>query len=68
MLCNHSGVDKISFTGSVVTGIKVATDAGKSLKSITLELGGNNASIICSDVDVEAVAPQVAAGAFVNWG
>lgn len=68
ILCNHSGVDKISFTGSVATGKKLAANAARSLKSVTLELGGNNASIVCSDVDVGAVAPQVAAGAFANSG
>lgn len=32
---------------------------GKTLKRLTLELGGNDAAIICEDVDIENVAPQV---------
>lgn len=64
----HPGIDKISFTGSTATGKKVAESASKSLKRVTLELGGNDASIVCSDVDVESVARKVAAGAFFHSG
>lgn len=42
--------------------------ASKTLKNIALELGGNSASIICADVDVSTVAPQVALGSFFNSG
>ncbi|OQE29600.1 hypothetical protein PENSTE_c002G05489 [Penicillium steckii] len=64
----YPGIDKISFTGSTATGKKVATSAAEHLKRTTLELGGNDASVICSDVDVESVASQVAAGAFFHSG
>ncbi|KAM5376266.1 hypothetical protein ACJZ2D_005637 [Fusarium nematophilum] len=67
-LVNHPAVDKISFTGSTATGKKIAAAAAKALKPVTLELGGNNASIICPDVDPAAVAPQVAIGSFFNSG
>ena len=40
----------------------------RTLKRITLELGGNDASIILPDVDIEKVAPEVAMGAFQNSG
>ncbi|KAF9890084.1 hypothetical protein FE257_006245 [Aspergillus nanangensis] len=42
--------------------------ANSTLKRVTLELGDNSASIICPDVDVKAVALQVAMGAFYNSG
>ena len=42
--------------------------AASTLKRITLELGGNDAGIIMDDVDVEAVAPQIFQGAFLNNG
>jgi hypothetical protein len=37
----------------------VDTGIGKTLKRVTLELGGNDAVILCEDIDVDAVAPQV---------
>jgi acyl-CoA reductase-like NAD-dependent aldehyde dehydrogenase len=64
----HPGLDKISFTGSTATGKRVMESASKNLTRVTLELGGNDAAIICPDVDVAAVAPQVATFAFMNSG
>ncbi|KAJ4152083.1 hypothetical protein NW765_017592 [Fusarium oxysporum] len=68
MLCQHPDVDKISFTGSSATGKKIMAAASATLKSVTLELGGNSASIICPDIDIDAVAPQVALASFFNSG
>jgi acyl-CoA reductase-like NAD-dependent aldehyde dehydrogenase len=42
--------------------------AAQTLKRVTLELGGNDASIILPDVDIKKVAPEVAMGAFQNSG
>jgi len=42
--------------------------AAKTLKRVTLELGGNDASIILPDVDIAKTAPVVAMGAFRNSG
>jgi acyl-CoA reductase-like NAD-dependent aldehyde dehydrogenase len=39
-----------------------------TLKRVTLELGGNDASIILPDVDIKKVAPEVVMGAFQNSG
>ncbi|KAH8659963.1 aldehyde dehydrogenase [Xylariales sp. PMI_506] len=67
----HPGIDKITFTGSTATGKKVmaaVAATGQGLKSLTLELGGNSACVVCPDVNVQAVAPQVAVGAFFNSG
>ncbi|KAH7007110.1 Aldehyde/histidinol dehydrogenase [Ilyonectria destructans] len=62
------GIDKISFTGSTATGKRVMESASKNLTRVTLELGGNDAAIVCSDADVEVVAPQIAQAAFMNSG
>ena len=42
--------------------------AAKTLKRVTLELGGNDPAIICKNVNVEEVAPKVATMAFMNSG
>ena len=68
LLVAHPGIGKISFTGSTATGKRIMESASKTLKNITLELGGNNATIVCPDVDVAKVAPQIAFGAFFNSG
>lgn len=64
----HPGIAKISFTGTVATGKKVMESCAKTLKRLTLELAGNDAAIICEDVDVKKVAGQVATGSFFNGG
>lgn len=68
LLVEHPDVQKISFTGSTATGKNIMATASRTLKSITLELGGNDACIVCPDVDISVVAPQVAIGAFLNSG
>ena len=62
----HPGFAKISFTGSTATGKRVMESASKDLKRVTLELGGNDASIVLPDVDVDKVAEQIFFGAFFN--
>ncbi|MCJ1368759.1 hypothetical protein MMC16_007905 [Acarospora aff. strigata] len=59
MLTAHPGIDKVSFTGSSVTGKKVMESCSKTLKRVTLELGGNDAAIVCEDVDIEKVIPKI---------
>lgn len=66
MMTSHPGFAKISFTGSTQTGRKVMESASRDLKRITLELGGNDASIIFPDVDIDKVAEQLFEGAFSN--
>lgn len=59
MLTAHPGIAKISFTGSIATGKKIMEACSKTLKRVTLELGGNDASIVREDVDIGATAPQL---------
>ena len=68
ILTEHPGIDKISFTGSIVTGKKVMESCAKTLKRITLELGGNDPAIVCEDVDIEKIVPKIATLAFLNSG
>lgn len=68
LLTGHPGVSKVSFTGSIATGKKIMIACAATLKRVTLELGGNDASIVCADVDVAKVAPQLVLGAMQNSG
>ncbi|MHA4838833.1 aldehyde dehydrogenase family protein [Sphingopyxis sp. MSC1_008] len=67
-MTSHAGFDKISFTGSTVTGRRVMESAAPTLKRVTLELGGNDAAIVMPDVDVEKVAEELFWAAFRNNG
>src|SRR5262245_24374693 len=67
-LASHPDVRKISFTGSVATGKKVAIMAAEDLKRVTLELGGNDPAIVLDDVDPNAIAEKLFWGAFQNSG
>lgn len=68
LITGHADIDKITFTGSTATGKKIMEGASKDLKRITLELGGNDASIVLPDADVEKVAEQLFWSSFTNAG
>jgi acyl-CoA reductase-like NAD-dependent aldehyde dehydrogenase len=57
---------KISFTGSVPVGKIIMKNAG--IKKVSLELGGNAATFIDKDADIDLAAQRCAIGAFVNSG
>jgi acyl-CoA reductase-like NAD-dependent aldehyde dehydrogenase len=67
-MTSHPTPRKISFTGSIETGKKVAMSAAPDLKRVTLELGGNDPAIILDDADPATVAKAIFAGAFNNNG
>jgi acyl-CoA reductase-like NAD-dependent aldehyde dehydrogenase len=67
-MTNHPVPRKISFTGSVATGKKVAAAAAPDLKRVTLELGGNDPAIVLDDADPAVVADKIFEGAFANNG
>ncbi len=64
----EAGVDKISFTGSVATGRKVAEACARQLVPCVLELGGKDPMIVCEDADLDSAAGGAVAGAFLNTG
>ncbi len=68
LITTHPDIDKITFTGSTATGKKIMEGASKDLKRITLELGGNDASIVLPDANVEKVAEQLFWSSFTNAG
>jgi acyl-CoA reductase-like NAD-dependent aldehyde dehydrogenase len=67
-ITSHPAVRKISFTGSVATGKKVAAAAAPDLKRVTLELGGNDPALVLDDVDPKDVAEKIFWSAFENCG
>ncbi len=64
----NGGVDKVSFTGSVATGKKVAVACAEQLIPVTLELGGNDAMIVCADADLDRAADGAWVGSCMNTG
>ena len=67
-LASHPDVRKLAFTGSVPTGISVASAAVRDVKSISLELGGKSPIVIFDDADIEQAAEWVMFGIFWNQG
>ena len=65
-MTGHSGIRKISFTGSTETGRKIMESCSGNLKRITLELGGNDPAVVLPDVDVKETAKQLFWAAFQN--
>jgi acyl-CoA reductase-like NAD-dependent aldehyde dehydrogenase len=67
-ISSHPAVRKVSFTGSVATGKKVASAGAPDLKRMTLELGGNDPAIVLRDADPAKIAEKLFWGAFTNCG
>lgn len=65
LVCSPN-VDKISFTGSITTGMMISQKAG--MKKVTLELGGNDPMVVLKDADIEKAVKGVINGAFLNAG
>lgn len=63
-----SDVDKLVFTGSVLTGKRVGQAAAARLLPVVLELGGKDPMLVLEDVDVDVVSSGAVWGAFVNGG
>ncbi len=59
-LVRHPHVDKVSFTGSVATGQRIASVCADRIARVTLELGGKSAAIILDDYDLEVAANNLA--------
>jgi aldehyde dehydrogenase (NAD+) len=67
-IVSHPDVDLISFTGSSLVGKKIAEMAGRSLKRVSLELGGKNAMIVMPDAKLDLALEGVLWGAFGTTG
>ena len=67
-LARHPLVAKLSYTGSGVVGRVLANEAAKTLKPLTLELGGKAAQIVLPSADLDASIDTLAAGFLANQG
>ncbi|GAB2446049.1 aldehyde dehydrogenase family protein [Nocardioides hungaricus] len=67
-LVTHPGVDMVSFTGSGRAGTHVAELAARSVKRVTLELGGKSAHVILPDAELASAVKVGVANAFLNGG
>ncbi len=65
-LVTSDQVNKVSFTGSVATGLSIARKAG--MKKLTLELGGNDPLIVLDDADIDAAVLGAVGGSYLNAG
>jgi acyl-CoA reductase-like NAD-dependent aldehyde dehydrogenase len=67
-IVDHPGVDKIAFTGSTEVGREIGAKCGRSLKRMTLELGGKSPNIILPDADLEQAIAGSYQGIYSNTG
>ena len=67
-LSSHPDIGNVVFTGSVATGIKVATAAAQNVVPAILELGGKSAAIVMPDADLDQVMASMRWGIFFNAG
>ena len=61
-------VRHVSFTGSTATGREVGASAGRNLKRVHLELGGNDAFVVTKSADVKRAAAAAVRHRFYNCG
>jgi succinate-semialdehyde dehydrogenase/glutarate-semialdehyde dehydrogenase len=64
----ESGIDKLFFTGSVSVGKKLMAKAAETLTPVNLELGGNDAMLVCEDADPYRAAAGALWAGFSNAG
>ena len=67
-LAEHPGVDGVSFTGSVPTGIEVGTAAVENVTNVHLELGGKSPNVVWPDADIDSTVDSTVRGIFANAG
>ncbi|KAJ5986852.1 hypothetical protein N7451_011217 [Penicillium sp. IBT 35674x] len=67
-LSNHPTIAKVSFTGQVSTGMKVAGSASGNMKYVTMELGGKSPLIVCPDADLESAVDGAMMANFYSTG
>jgi acyl-CoA reductase-like NAD-dependent aldehyde dehydrogenase len=67
-LVDHPDVAKITFTGSDATGARIYAQAAKTLKRVSLELGGKSPNIVFEDCDLDAAVSGAVSGIFAATG
>jgi aldehyde dehydrogenase (NAD+) len=68
LLVNHSGIDKVAFTGSTEVGRSIAKAVAGTTKRLTLELGGKAANIVFDDAPIDQAVEGIVNGIFFNQG
>ncbi|MEJ5306825.1 MAG: aldehyde dehydrogenase family protein [candidate division WOR-3 bacterium] len=67
-ILEHKDIGVVSFTGSSEIGRHIASVCGRTLKRVSLELGGKNAQIVMDDADIDLAVDGVLFGAFGTAG
>jgi aldehyde dehydrogenase (NAD+) len=67
-LAAHPDVDRVTFTGSTITGRKIVEASAGNLKRVSVELGGKSPNIVFADANLDAAAVGAAMGCFNNTG
>ncbi len=67
-LVDHPDVAKITFTGSDATGARIYAQAAKTMKRVSLELGGKSPNIVFADCDLDKAAAGAISGIFAATG
>uniref|UniRef100_UPI0011F195D8 aldehyde dehydrogenase n=1 Tax=Siccirubricoccus phaeus TaxID=2595053 RepID=UPI0011F195D8 len=67
-LVDHPDVAKVTFTGSDATGARIYAQAAKTLKRVSLELGGKSPNIVFADADLDAAVAGAVSGIFAATG
>jgi lactaldehyde dehydrogenase len=65
-IVKNKDVDKVSFTGSIETGLNISKNAG--MKKLTLELGGNDPLIVLDDADIDKAVDAALRGSYLYSG
>ncbi|EME41351.1 hypothetical protein DOTSEDRAFT_73688 [Dothistroma septosporum NZE10] len=68
MLTGHPGIAKVSFTGQVSTGAKVAGTAAGGMKYVTMELGGKSPCVILPDASLDNAVDGAMMANFFSTG
>lgn len=67
-ISSHPGIDMVSFTGSVPTGIEIMRQAAANVTKVNLELGGKAPAIVMDDADLEVAVPAIRISRILNNG
>lgn len=67
-IVKHPQISVISFTGSTEVGRWIATEAGKRLARVSLELGGKNPFVVCDNANIDQAVHWASLSAFSNAG
>ena len=67
-LITSSGIDAITFTGSLATGRRIAAAAAENLTKVQMEMGSKNPLVVLDDADMDTAVACAVNGAFFSTG